>query len=478
MKNKSFFPLSPITTTILLLAILILGFVLRIIHLSSQSLWLDELQTAASCLPSVTMERFWVIYTHDPHPPLYYLIQKIWLYFAGIDDKIIRAPSVVFGVWGIYAIYIFGKRLFNPTFGLMTALLLAVNSFHIEYSQEARPYTLLFALSTFSFRYLYEILVRSEKKYLSLILYVLVSTAMLYTHYFGVLLLIVQALIVIIVLLLNPVFEDVKAVCGRFAVSILIIGICFLPQIPVLLRLMQIAKNEVLWANMKEFLGDNIFIIYFFLFALGVALLIISKKKRVLSTGTLPIFYVLLWFLLGHLVPFAKSLLSSPVMLPRYYSGVFPSIIIILVLGIFYFRNTTIQVLITICLTSISILHTFHDRRVYFKQTKSDWRAIGKFLAENNQKNYPLRDITPENNIVEMQYGGIYSYYPNYYGNNNTQMIKDEAFLNSSFKGIWLFDSWWMPGNEEFIKKLEAKGFSKTKEFWAFGASAKLYEKE
>ena len=137
-----------------LFLILILGFGLRLINLG-QSFWLDEASQAV--MSSQSIASVWSGRTSDFHPPLYYLIIHFWELF-GRSEIWLRLPSVLFGVANLYLVYLLANRLLPDlrlkirrwTFsaGEVSAFLLAINTFHIYYSQELRSYMLLCLLGT------------------------------------------------------------------------------------------------------------------------------------------------------------------------------------------------------------------------------------------------------------------------------------------------------------------------------------------
>ena len=55
-----------------------------------------------------------------------------------------RSISVVAGILSVGLIYVLGRLAFGKWGGLLAAALLAVWSMHVDYSQEARAYSLLF----------------------------------------------------------------------------------------------------------------------------------------------------------------------------------------------------------------------------------------------------------------------------------------------------------------------------------------------
>jgi mannosyltransferase len=122
-------------------AILSVGLLLRIIHLGRESLWLDEATSwrfAQLSLPTLWTEVL------DTHPPLYYSIQRLWLFF-GDSEAALRSPSAIFGVIAIGLTYVLGRQVAGARTGLFAATLMATSALQIEYSQEARSYALLTA---------------------------------------------------------------------------------------------------------------------------------------------------------------------------------------------------------------------------------------------------------------------------------------------------------------------------------------------
>jgi len=117
--------------------ILLAGLILRLVNLN-QSLWLDEAITALTVKNNTLVEIITNFARGDFHPPLYYLILKLWSYVFGFSEVALRFPSVVFGVLTIFYVYKIGGK----KFGLVAGLLMALNPLAVYYSQEARMYSL------------------------------------------------------------------------------------------------------------------------------------------------------------------------------------------------------------------------------------------------------------------------------------------------------------------------------------------------
>jgi uncharacterized membrane protein len=80
---------------------------------------------------------------------LYYCLLRLWVNL-GESEFVLRSLSALAGVLAVGLVYVLGKRLFDTKVGLIGAALLATNSFHIQYSQEARAYSLMVLLTALS----------------------------------------------------------------------------------------------------------------------------------------------------------------------------------------------------------------------------------------------------------------------------------------------------------------------------------------
>jgi len=120
----------------LLPALLLLALALRLYMLSTKSFWADELDqilygqgTVAFTLSSTT-------------PPIDYLITHLIVHYVGTSEFIVRLPDVVWGVLAVFMVCQLGRTLFDRPTGYLAAFLLAILPLHIQYSQEARYYSL------------------------------------------------------------------------------------------------------------------------------------------------------------------------------------------------------------------------------------------------------------------------------------------------------------------------------------------------
>jgi 4-amino-4-deoxy-L-arabinose transferase-like glycosyltransferase len=131
-------PFTP-RASVALALILVTGAALRLRGLDAESVWLDEAFSIGIARAGL-----------DEHPPLYYILLHAWTLVAGGSAWSARLLSVLFSLGILVAAHVVGTRLAGRATGLVTAALLAVSVFHIEFAQEARMYTQLTLLATLS----------------------------------------------------------------------------------------------------------------------------------------------------------------------------------------------------------------------------------------------------------------------------------------------------------------------------------------
>jgi len=137
-----------------LLAILLLGFALRLVRLEDREIWYDEafaVLYAEKEIPAIVSGTITPVQgaAADIHPLLYYFFLHNWM-SLGQSPFVVRFPSIVFGLLSICLVFGLGRELFTREVGLLAMTLAAVSPFHIWYSQEARMYSLLCLASLLS----------------------------------------------------------------------------------------------------------------------------------------------------------------------------------------------------------------------------------------------------------------------------------------------------------------------------------------
>ena len=164
--------------------IMVFGALLRTLALHRESVDQDELFSRSVALMPAH-EEFEAIRYDLVHPPLYYYLLKGDTLVLGTSVLAVRTLSLVFGVLSIGLVGYIGYQLPGARYtGLLAAGLLAVNRYHIYFSQQARSY----ALYTFLVLLLVLWIQRIYENPASKALWVggaALMTVLVYTHYIG-----------------------------------------------------------------------------------------------------------------------------------------------------------------------------------------------------------------------------------------------------------------------------------------------------
>jgi len=359
--------------TIWLVPILVLGGLLRLYHNTSLALWHDEAFSA------LYIRYPWGEMMHriglDVHPPLYYWILRVWSYVFGSGLLSLRSLSILFGVLTIFAGYLFVKEAFkNERLAVLSALFLAINPFQIQYSLEARMYTLGTFLILFSSYLLVKAL--NTNKTTIWIAYAFATAGCFYTHYYLFFSVAAQGLYFIYYLL------KTKQWMWKGWASYVLSVILFLPWIPTLLvQIQRVEKSYwipapdrwsipgTIWKMIFGGQGnDHITLIIITLLAIALIVYFFKETKPPIR-----------WFVvLGVAIPFVAAILLSfkqAIYLDRYFVFASLYISILIAATLFLVPKYTTRRALTIIFAAISIA-------LFFK----NWKDLGPINQKPGMK--------------------------------------------------------------------------------------------
>ncbi len=163
---------------------------LRLSHLGSKSLWLDEGATVA--LARASWQHFAWVWWHAEASlqTIYFLLMRAWIHL-GDSEAWLRLPSAVFGIASIPVLYLLARKFMGAAPALAAAALLAFNPSDVYYSQEARSYTLAILLVLLSTYYFVRAVEQNQPR--DWLLWTLFGTLSFYSHDFAALVLVAQA---------------------------------------------------------------------------------------------------------------------------------------------------------------------------------------------------------------------------------------------------------------------------------------------
>jgi uncharacterized membrane protein len=183
------------TMLLVLGGIIVVGAALRLAV--TRGIWLDEAISIHQAQLSLR-GLFHSLYYGDRQPPLYHLTLWLTIRAFGEGEFAVRLPSVIAGTLLIPALYALGRELYDRRTGLIAAAFASVSPLLIWYSQEVRMYEFaaLFGLLAL----LAQLRVIRNGTMLNWAAYILATAALLWSHYFGLLLVGVQQIVFVAVL--------------------------------------------------------------------------------------------------------------------------------------------------------------------------------------------------------------------------------------------------------------------------------------
>ncbi|MDR1879781.1 MAG: glycosyltransferase family 39 protein [Tannerellaceae bacterium] len=134
---------------ILLLVLAVMAFLLRIYNVGYLTLWVDEYVhvNTARHFPEQSL------FTNDNNGILLTMFIVPFFKLFGVSEFWARFPSVVFGTLLVPLVYLFAKRYFNRSVGLLSAALVTCSTYLVFWSRISRNYA-IFAFFFLLFLYL------------------------------------------------------------------------------------------------------------------------------------------------------------------------------------------------------------------------------------------------------------------------------------------------------------------------------------
>lgn len=390
-------------TILLLLLIVLLGTFLRIYDLGKENLWLDEGYTLATAEKS-TSELLDSLYEYEINPPAYFLMIHYWISLFGTSEFSLRFPSVIFGLISIFLIYLLGKEWFNKKTGLISAMLMSISMLNIEYSQEARTYTLLVMVTLLSLYFFTRLLKKGAPSHY--IAYVLATAALLYIHYLGIYIILLENFVIFIF------FLKKTALLKRWIISQLAIVLLFLPWLPRFIFQMEYwitGWRETLIGEfgLPVFLGNFgvllmaiPLLVAFIMLGILIVLIHYGKVKpgemisRLRFSKNYFMAFAAVYLILAVLI---LPRISTPFHTTKFSLFLLPLFYILLARGIALLRDKKLQsaLLILILLASSFVMFNYYNTT-----RKEEWKDLSGFIDTNAGENDAVLLCVDTNQIV------------------------------------------------------------------------------
>ena len=192
---------APTTSRWLLPGLVLLNLVLKGLWLGVNEMAHDEPFTVYWSQRSLA--ELWAMMRTENNPPLYFLLIKGWSALVPFETAWLRVPSAVFSALTVWPLYLLARSLSGTRAALTCCLLFTFTNYHYGFAHEVRAYSLFALLAVLGMW----LIVRSKYKlhqgWNSALALALVDILLVYTHFFGWLLVGIQLLTVLFL----PEFE-------------------------------------------------------------------------------------------------------------------------------------------------------------------------------------------------------------------------------------------------------------------------------
>lgn len=387
--------------------ILLCGTLLRLYHLDSEPLWMDEgytLQTITweingTADASTVLHR---ITTKESAPPLYYMMLYYWTRFTNTSAYNLRLPSVLFGILSLFIIYLIGKKIYSCQTGLIAMFLMAFSMSNIMFSQEARQYALFVFLALLSTYFFINFI--TEKK--NWILYPIATAFLLYTHFFA---FIAISLQVLVYLLWKEHFKPKYYEIGELIfVPVLLWLLCFPMHYHQIVRNIWWIKLIIAQQLKLLFLANYIVPISIVGALAGTALLVyIQRKYKILNKFDFIFgakFFLVFFNAYVLLCIITSAFRTTPVFYIRFPLFLFPVFYVYFALMISRIKKNYLIVglLLILSLGTLFLAYYKEDR-------KEQWDDVAQTIMENEKEGDIIFLIDAELKFLFNQYynGGL-----------------------------------------------------------------------
>lgn len=309
--------------------------------------------------------------------------------------------SAIAGIMSVWAVYRLGKEMWNKNLGITCAILTTVNFYNISYSQEARPYIFAFLFAALSFTWFIRLIRYPAGR--PAITYAIFTLLLLYSHYFSLFAVAGQVLLAFLFILQEQGTER-KLIFKNCLTAFVIIGIGYLPCLYFLVSIVEI---KTFWIqDIPENFMQNFFYGYFgdasllnpllimllvlFIIQVPVAVNLASSKKLKDDPILLCFTVVLVWIASVFIIPYLRSLITVPMLYPRYTIVLLPGIILALAYGIELFKIPILKNIVTGLFVILSLINLFFVKHYYTVISKSQFREMTQYVVTENKVDFPI----------------------------------------------------------------------------------------
>jgi 4-amino-4-deoxy-L-arabinose transferase-like glycosyltransferase len=367
---------------LILIGLTALAFFLRLYQLDRESLWFDEALSTWFAIQPLDLSIHSMLEEGLHHSPLFYILLRP---FAGGDfsEFAVRLLPVLLGVLAVPLLAQLGRLVASPRVGMIAALLLVINPFHLWYSRETRMYSLLFLIAAGAMYFFgRNVLHRSRlQNWLGLAFFTAVG---INTHHSAFFVSLVQFIYIL------ATFKRNHILLAMWTAAQVLAGLSFVPWLLVVLVWGKFYGSSAA-PNYRPTVFD--FAATMWNFSIGY-----TKEVTVSAIVVLGVFFItllaglrhwtqaklmlLIWLLVPPVMAFGISFRLG-LYVDRYLMVAFPAFLLLIALGIESIDHRFLRLAVSALIIGGmlgGLGRLYFDRTVY---DRADWRGVAAYLEEN-----------------------------------------------------------------------------------------------
>ncbi len=306
------------------IALFLICFLFKIVYIEKRDVSIDEPFSIFNAQKSIS-EIINLSSTGEPNPPTYTILLHFWIKIFGSTAFSVRLLSLIFNSLTAVLIYQIGRKHFSFLTGIAASLLFIFSFYNFFHGLEARVYALFVLATSLSLYFYLDLLkVYSKTSILGLIVskttiagLIISNIILVYTHYFGWFIILVQFLGLILYL------KNFRTIITVLIVHLITV-IAFSPMLLIVLNQYK-ESSKGTWLQspqLSDYLMElhllfnhiDVFKAFVIVCVVGIIFFIYRKQKKKIGK---PQIIMLLWWFVPYTLMFIISF-KTPIFNSRY----------------------------------------------------------------------------------------------------------------------------------------------------------------
>lgn len=382
-------------------ALTLIGFALRIYRLNHSSLWMDEALTIARADPAMSWREFFHFRDTEPHPVWHHGLLRLWLTVFGYTEFQGRFLSVVLGTLSIPATYLLARRFASERGSLFAALVAAFSYYLISFAQDLTGYAHWYAAACLSYWFFFRLC--REPTLWAGIGYTVATLIALHIQFHSAFMIAGQFAAALYLGLTSGGVRSGWRIMLRFVVPGLLFALSLVPMMDLIRRaaerpsFIQAPPDGAFpFLYFYGYFGNNILLAALVALPLAFALLVPLQRWAGPSpasaspahacgqhAGTMTV-ALLLILVAGLGIPYLVSEIAKPLLFHRYTMFTLPVYFALMAIGFDMIAGLTKRLVLAAAVVAASLWVLFVSKDHYSAVKMNQPREVVRFVAEKN----------------------------------------------------------------------------------------------